>query len=58
MSMLYEGKLKIDEYWHSVCNHLKDGITKEEIEKFAVEQEVDSNFVSFYNFCEKRKYIF
>lgn len=57
-SQLYEGKLSIDEYWHSVCNSLKIGITREEIENFAIGQEVDANFVHFVDFCRKENIYF
>jgi 2-hydroxy-3-keto-5-methylthiopentenyl-1-phosphate phosphatase len=52
-SMLRSGELEISQYWRTVCKTLPDGITKQEIIKFALEQDIDNNFQTFVDFCNK-----
>jgi 2,3-diketo-5-methylthio-1-phosphopentane phosphatase len=48
---LIEGRLKINDYWHSLCRTLKPEVDEETIKQYAMECEVDPYFVSFANYC-------
>jgi len=53
-SQLRSGDLEIRQYWKILCSKLKDGITKQDIVNFALEQEIDSNLKTFINFCNSK----
>jgi len=55
-SQLRSGDLEISHYWNIVCSKLKDGITKQEIVDFALEQEKDTNFSTFVSFCRSNNF--
>lgn len=52
-SKLRSGELLIRDYWRTVCNTLKPGIKKEDIQKFALDCETDPNFPKFVEFCKE-----
>lgn len=51
-NLLREGKLNIKDYWKKVCSELNPGTNEETIKKYAEQQEVDSYFKDFAEFCK------
>ncbi|MCX6153584.1 MAG: MtnX-like HAD-IB family phosphatase [Candidatus Kapabacteria bacterium] len=50
-SDLINGKINIQEYWKSLCSSLGSKITKEIIERYALNQAIDPYFANFADFC-------
>ncbi len=48
---LVEGEINITQYWKSICETLKPGLTKAEIRDFALGCEIDAYFKQYAGFC-------
>lgn len=52
-SQLKSGEMLIHEYWHTVCNSLRDNANQQAIKNFAYAAETDAYFRQFAQYCQQ-----